>query len=153
MVVFFFIAGCTSAVEVPFRDCGSKLVKVERLDFDCAGGVPSPCHFKKGSTYHGNISLTVTGEVTTGTIVLHAQIAGDWVPFPISNPNICSHHNIDCPMEEGQHQVFQIELAVPSFALAVDLIAKVEIETTGVDALCFEFLGAISDSLSIPIVN
>ena len=136
-----------NAVTVKFKDCGSKMIKVESLDFDCEGGVPLPCAFKRGSTYRGKVNLNPTAEVTNGTIALHALIAGALVPFPLKNPNICSDHNIKCPMKPGEEQVFEIQLEVPSFAPDIKFMAKIEIITsTKVDAACFEFIGEIKSS-------
>lgn len=147
MAVVLFITCTGNAVIVKFKDCGSKMIKVESLDFDCEGGTATPCTFKKGTTYHGKVNLNPTAEVTNGTIKLSAVIGPLKVPFPIKNANVCSDHNIKCPMKPGEKQVFEIQLEVPSIAPSVELLAIIEIITsTKVDAACFEFPAKIESS-------
>ena len=88
-------------VIVKFKDCGSKVVKLESLDFDCEAGIPEPCTFKRGTTYHGKVNLNPTAEVTKGTIALHSAIGSIALPFPIKKANFCSDHNIRCPVKQG----------------------------------------------------
>ncbi len=157
LVLIFFIS-CNeiyvSSVIVPFNDCGSKSVTVQELDFDCEGGEPKPCKFIKGNTYHGNFSFTTTAEVAKGQIILHAIIASVTLPFPFDQPDICSNHNLTCPVPSGANEVLTIDLKVPAFAPNADLVAKFEIKATKkstTDIMCVEFLGEIVNSNEITI--
>jgi hypothetical protein len=152
LVLIFFIS-CNeiyvSSVIVPFVDCGSKSVTVQELDFDCEDGEPKPCKFIKGNTYHGNFSFTTTAEVAKGQIVIHAIIGGLTLPFPFDHPDICSNHNLTCPMASGANEVLTINLKVPAFVPSTNLVAKFEIKPTkgsATDIMCVEFLGEIVDS-------
>ena len=146
-----------SSVIVPFVDCGSNSFTVEELDFDCEDGTPKPCKFNKGKTYNGNISLTATADVSNGIIVLHAIVGGASLPFPLDKPNICSDHNLSCPIKSGTKAVMTVQLTVPSFAPVTGLIAEVEIQpvsessTTNADFMCVKFLAEIQDSNEITV--
>ena len=146
-----------SSVIVPFVDCGSHSFNVEKLDFSCEDGMPKPCKFKKGKTYRGNFSLTATADVSNGTIVLHAIIGGASLPFPMDNPNICSDHNLSCPIKSGTKAVMTVQLTVPSLAPTVNLVAEFEIQplsessTAIADIMCVKFLAAIEDSNEITV--
>ena len=135
-----------SAVVVPFDDCGSKSVKVTKLDFDCAKGEAVPCLFVKGDTYHGNISFTAKAEIPKGKIFLHAIIDNVSLPFKVDKPDICSEHNLKCPIHSGANEVLTIQLTVPSFAPDTNLVAKFEIKATKEatdDIMCVEVLAQI----------
>ena len=134
-----------SAVVVPCRDCGSKSVKVTKLDFDCASGVAVPCLFMKGHTYQGNISFTAKAEIPEGQIDLHAITAEVILPFPLDKPDICSEHNLKCPIEFGANEVLTIQLTVPSFVPAINMQAKFEILSTKEANMCLEVVATIQD--------
>ena len=145
------------SVIVPFTDCGSQSVTVEELNFDCEGGEPRPCKFIKGNTYNGKISFTAKSDVPNGTIVLHAIIGDVTLPFPFDEPNICSNHNLTCPIESGTKSVLTIKLEVPTIAPATNLVAKFEIQpsskssTDTTDIMCVEFLADIEASNDLTV--
>lgn len=143
-----------SAITVPFKDCGSTVVTVTNLDFDCEGGVPKPCHFIEGHTYHGKISFTTKAEIPNGEIVLHAIIGSVSLPFPIDHPDICSGHNLTCPMAAKINEVLTINLEVPSLAPTTPLVAKFEIKPSSESStsyMCVEFLGDIEDGNNLQV--
>ncbi|CAB4027661.1 Hypothetical predicted protein [Paramuricea clavata] len=143
-----------SSVVVPFNDCGSKSTTVKQLNFDCDEGIPEPCSFLKGKTYHGRISFTTKAEVPKGVIVLHAIIGSATLPFPFTKSDLCSDHNLTCPIASGASEVLTIELAVPSFAPATDLLAQFEVKPSSgskTDIMCVEFLAQIKDSNDIAV--
>ena len=148
-LAFVFFVSCIDAVIVPFKDCGSKSLTVNKLDLDCEGGTPEPCTFIKGKTYEGKISLTTKAEISKGVIILHAVIGGAVLPFPCPEPDICSHHNLTCPVPSGASKVMTTDLKIPTIAPSTDLIAKVEIRPTKTspaenDDMCIEVLAEIN---------
>ena len=155
-LAFVFFVSCIDAVVVPFTDCGSNSLTVQTLDFDCEEGKPVPCTFIKGKTYHGRISLTTKAEISEGDFILHAKIGTTTLPFPLPEPDICSGHNLTCPVASGAHEVATIELKVPTFAPSTNLVAKVEIRPTTTspaedDDMCVEFLAKIEADNDITI--
>jgi hypothetical protein len=153
LVLFIFcIEIYVSSVNVPFKDCGSKSLTVEELDFGCEGGQREPCVFIEGKTYSGNISFTTTAGVANGTLVLHAIFENVTLPYPCPNPNVCSHHNLTCPIESGTKAVMTITLEVPSVPIVADFIAEIEIQplnkssTADDDIMCAKFLAEIRAS-------
>lgn len=147
LLSFFFIAGVVNAVVVPFKDCGSHLLKVVSLDLDCEGGKPLPCELRRGETYQGKITLNPTAEVFNGTISLYALIHGVKVQFSYKNSDLCSNHNVRCPMKPGETQVMEMRLSVPSYAPSIRFVVIVEITTSSnVEALCFQFLAGVEIS-------
>ena len=142
------------AITVPFSDCGSTAVTVTNLDLDCEEGVPEPCIFFKGHTYYGKISFTTEEKITNGTIVLHAIIGSVKLPFPFDDPNICSRHNLTCPMAAEANEVLTIDLKVPSLAPTTDLVAVFEIKPSSGSStsyMCLKFLGKIEDGNNLQV--
>ena len=151
-VVLMFFVFCIGiyvrAITVPFVDCGSTAVTVTNLDLDCEAGVPELCKFIKGNTYHGKISFTTKEEITSGKIVLHGTIGSVKLPFPLDHPDICSGHNLTCPMAAEQNEVLTMDLEVPSYAPTTRLVVEVEIKPSSESStsyMCMEFLGEIKD--------
>ena len=142
-----------SAITVPFDDCGSTSVTVTNLDLDCEGNVPEPCKFIKGNTYSGAISFTTKAEIENGDIVLHAIIGSVKLPFPIDDPDICSNHNLTCPIASDRNEILTLSLAVPSLAPSTNLVVKFEIQPSSgsseTDIMCMEFLAEIADGNDI----
>ena len=72
------------------------------------------------------------------------------LPFPFDHPNICSNHNLTCPMASGKNEALTISLKVPSVPLTTNLVAKFEIQPPSgspeIDHMCVEFLARIADS-------
>jgi hypothetical protein len=155
-LIFFisFVKNYESSVVVPFTDCGSESTTVKQLNFDCEEGTPEPCNFLKGKTYHGRISFTTKAEVPKGVIVLHAIIGSTTLSFPFTKSDLCSDHNVTCPIASGANEALTIELAVPSFAPATNLVAKFEVKPSSgssTDIMCVEFLAEIKDSNDIAV--
>ena len=134
------------AITVPFVDCGSTAVTVTNLDLDCEAGVPEPCKFIKGNTYHGKISFTTTAEIPNGIIILHAVIKGMMYPFHFYYPDLCSGHNLTCPMAAEANEVLTTDLEVSSYAPATRLVAEFEIKPSNgpsTSYMCMQFLSEI----------
>ena len=154
LIFFVFCIGMyVSAITVPFQDCGSASVTVTNLDFDCEGNVPEPCKFIKGNTYSGTISFRTTAEIPNGKIVLHAIIGSVSLSFPLDNPNICSNHNLTCPIASSENEALTMSVKVPSIPLTTNFVAKFEIQPSSgsseIDHMCVEFLAQIADSNDI----
>ena len=141
------------AITVPFKDCGSTAVTVTNLDFDCEEGKPRPCTFIKSHTYHGKISFTTTAEIRSGEIVLYAIIGPSKLPFPFDDPDICSGHNLTCPMAVKANEVLTIELKVPSFAPTINFVAvKVKpFRGSSTSYMCVEFLSNIVNGNNLQV--
>ena len=125
----------------------------DKLDLNCEGNVPEPCKFIKGNTYSGAISFTTTEEIDNGKIVLHAIIGSIKLPFPTDKPDICSDHNLTCPIASDRNVGLTMSLGVPSVAPTTNLVVEFEIQpasgSSETDIMCIEFLATIADSNDI----
>ena len=141
MVAFVALAG---SVVVEFKDCGSKLGKLTKMDFDCDGGTPVPCTFTKKHTYHGNLTITPNTAINNGTIVFHAIIGPISLPFPFPDNNLCKDHHVDCPLKKDVPVVVELSLTIPTIAPTVKFVAKIELQTWDIDdIICAEFIAKI----------
>ena len=125
-------------------DCGSVLGEFSTLDINCdEGSLAHECELTVGKKYTGSLKVTPNTIINNGTIVLHAEIAGASLPFPFPDNNLCEDHDINCPLKPDKEVVVSITLPVPSFAPAVNFLAKMEFKSGDKDLVCVEFLGKI----------
>uniref|UniRef100_UPI003754A1A9 ML domain-containing protein n=1 Tax=Salmonella sp. s51933 TaxID=3160127 RepID=UPI003754A1A9 len=120
-------------------------------NFDCNGdsGTPhKPCQFTKGSTYHGELSVTPNSVINNGTVILfHAIIGGIPLPFDIPDKEMCKGHNVTCPLTANVPVVVDVSLTVPAAAPALNFISKIELQASGEkDLLCAKFMTTIVSS-------
>ena len=52
--------------------------------------------------------------VTSSKVVVHGIIEGVPVPFPISQPDGCVDHGLDCPLQPNKEYTFKATLPVKS---------------------------------------
>lgn len=137
------------SVSVPFITCPDEAPASTafELDFNCEGGVSTPCTLIKGKTYAGNITFTPKTTINAGQIFLYDIAGEEKLPFPFDKSDFCKGHNLNCPLPAGQKQVFKMELAVPSFAPPANYKVEIEVRPpkSSASLMCLQFLVTIAD--------
>ena len=133
----------SSEIELDTKDCGSPLGDFSDFVINCDEGSEAKlCKFSKNKKYTCSLKITPKEDIDNATIVLHADIGGVTVPFPLKDSNLCDY--ITCPLKAGEEVVPSISLAVPGYAPSVRLIAKMELQSNGEDLVCATFFGEIT---------
>jgi len=124
--------------EIEFIDCGSK-VEVKSITMDGCTGFPCVVHHGE----HATGKLTVVSKSSTSSLT--CKISGT-VPPGIELPfngcpvNACEHlDNGDCPIEEGEEVVYNMDLPIENFYPTIEITGKWRlIDDAGENWVCFE---------------
>uniref|UniRef100_A0A7G3AGQ7 Putative ecdysteroid-regulated 16 kDa protein n=1 Tax=Lutzomyia longipalpis TaxID=7200 RepID=A0A7G3AGQ7_LUTLO len=84
-----------------FRDCGSKAGSFSKVEVTNCDPNHPPCILKRNTNATICIEFTPNVECGEITAVVHGDLMGVSVPFPISNPNACTSAGVDCPVKPG----------------------------------------------------
>ena len=113
-----------------------------------------PCDFPHGVTVNSTIEFIPTETVTDGRISIYGILHGVNVSFPLSTPNLCSHHNVSCPLKEGVPVYLTISLPISKFYPDVELVAEFVLKDQHEACLfCFEMsckIGAQKEGVTFP---
>ncbi|XP_059620201.1 NPC intracellular cholesterol transporter 2 homolog a [Phlebotomus argentipes] len=84
---------------VKIQDCGSKAGSFSKVEVTNCNMDAPPCILKRNSNVTISIEFTPDIECNDVTAVVHGDLLGVQVPFPISNPNACQSPGVDCPIQ------------------------------------------------------
>lgn len=140
--VFCFLLpiACSSrslTTDIKFANCGPE-GSITSVDL-------SPCTSQPCVFHHGtNVTVTIkfkagmdAGDLKTK---VYGQVLGQWIPFPLPNPNACSGCHLVCPLSKGGEYVYEnIFAVIPSYP-DIKLAVKWEIVNANDQPLvCFVF--------------
>ena len=126
------------------KDCGSILGTFSAFQMDCdEGSTAELCMISAGKKYEGSMRVTPNKIIKNGTILLHAIFGGVVVPFPLPDKDLCTGHNVTCPLKPDIDVVVSLALTVPPFAPKLNIVAKIEFKSSGEDLVCLEFQAKI----------
>uniref|UniRef100_A0A1L8E2Z2 Putative major epididymal secretory protein he1 n=1 Tax=Nyssomyia neivai TaxID=330878 RepID=A0A1L8E2Z2_9DIPT len=105
----FVVVRCNESI---FRDCGSKAGSFSKVEVTNCNPDQPPCILKRNTNATISIEFTPTIECSAITAVVHGDLMGVSVPFPISNPNACTSSGVDCPVKAGTKYLYTATLPV-----------------------------------------
>ena len=141
-IAMAMVTGCI-ANDVDFKDCGSKVGKISKLDVTPC---PSePCVFKKGTSANATMTFTPSEAVTASKIKIYGVIGGFPAPFPFDKPDGCKDHGLTCPLKPSVEQVLKLTLDVKEqYPTLKELVVKVEFLDQNSNAIfCIEFPASV----------
>ncbi|XP_067027597.1 NPC intracellular cholesterol transporter 2-like [Acropora muricata] len=122
---------------VHFRQCGNKEPLPEQVILTPCPA--EPCLLKKGVNESVEVIFKPREAVTSSKFVVHGIIGGLPVPFPLSKPNGCKEHGIECPMKPNKEYTFKATLPVKKAYPDMRLIVKCELlDQNGNSIFCWE---------------
>lgn len=121
--VFTYVQAC----EPVFKDCGSVGGKVISIGYN---GTCQPDRIVlKKKTYAGITIQFQSNEASPSlSAVVHGQVAGIFVNFPIDNPDACKNSNISCPVQSGKTYVYNSVIYVRTIFPSIPVIVKWELQ-------------------------
>ncbi|XP_067682438.1 NPC intracellular cholesterol transporter 2 homolog a-like [Haliotis asinina] len=81
-------------------------------------------YLKRGTSVAFDVSFKTNVDVTSATAVVHGEIAGVDVPFPLDNPNACKDCGLTCPLKTGIGYKYAAVIPVKSMYPTVRLVVK-----------------------------
>lgn len=121
-VFFFALIALSKAQKVNFKDCGSQVGKIEKLEvFPCTS---FPCALKKGHSYTINITFVPTESTDICSAKVYGIIDGIKVPFPIGQPDGCKNSGLTCPLQSGKTYVYTATLPVHAIYPSVKVLVQ-----------------------------
>ncbi|XP_074630587.1 NPC intracellular cholesterol transporter 2-like [Acropora palmata] len=98
-----------------------------------------PCLLKKGVNESVEVLFKPREAITRAKFVVYGIIEGVPVPFPISQPNACEDHGLDCPLQPNKEYTFKATLPVKSVYPDMRLIVKCELlDQNGNSIFCWK---------------
>nr|CDJ55915.1 Niemann-Pick C 2 Like [Anemonia viridis] len=145
MAKFFLIAcmlyvlSLAGAEVVDFDDCSGGKGKGEIEKLEIIPCPTQPCQLKKGSKVQIKVTFVPHEDLTEATSVVHGEIGGFPVPFPLPNSNCCKDSGLTCPLKAGQKYVYTSALDVKSEYPAIKVVVKWEMQDKdNNDVFCFK---------------
>ena len=81
------------------------------------------CALVKGTEPAIKITMTPPGAVTKLTTVVHGQVYGASVPFPLGQKaDACKNAHLTCPLEAGKEVLYNFSLPVAKYYPSVSFI-------------------------------
>ncbi|XP_072030269.1 NPC intracellular cholesterol transporter 2-like [Amphiura filiformis] len=135
LVILLGLVLFTSATNLDYKDCGSKMGKI--ISIDAVPCPAQPCVVHKGANITVTVAFATNAEATTTSTVIHGIIAGIPAPFPAPcKPCSCG---ITCPLAAGGNYTYKAALPVQKEYPTVDVVAKWELQDQNkADIFCFE---------------
>ncbi|XP_029191176.2 NPC intracellular cholesterol transporter 2-like [Acropora millepora] len=122
---------------VHFQDCGSKESSISQVIVTPCPA--EPCQLKKGVNESIEVIFKPVEVVTSSKVVVHGIIEGVPVPFPISQPDGCVDHGLDCPLQPNKEYTFKATLPVKSAYPDMRLVVKWQLLDQNANSIfCFE---------------
>lgn len=144
LLIFAVAVEESIGIVVQTKDCGSILGEFSAFQMDCdEGSTAELCMISTGKKYDGSVRVTPNTIISNGTILLHAIIGKAELPFPFPDKDLCTEHNVTCPLKRDVDVVVSLALTVPSFAPKVNIEARIEFISSSKDLVCLEFLAEI----------
>jgi len=107
---------------VPVEDCGST-AEIVSVEFD--GCTAPPCTVHHGTHATGRITLKANSATSSLTCKLSGMLGGIELPFNGCPPNACeSLSGGDCPTEEGEVIVYELDFEILKLYPTIDITAK-----------------------------
>merc|ERR1711890_90549 len=124
--------------EIEIRDCGSK-VEFKSITMDGCTGFPCVVHHGEHAT--GKLTAVAKASTSSLTCKISGIIPpGIELPFNGCPVNACENlSNGDCPVEEGEEFVYDMDLPIENFYPTIEITGKWRlIDDAGENFLCFE---------------
>ena len=144
LVGFWTLATLSQAQKVIYKDCGSQVGAIDKVEiFPCNA---HPCILHKGQSYTVNITFTPSESTDQCEAKVYGVIEGIPVPFPIPNPDACKNSGLACPLKSGSTDVYTATLPVSKLYPSIKVVVKWELldkNSGGNKLVCMETLIAI----------
>jgi len=102
-----------------------------------------PCILHKGNSSTIKVHFTPNEESTTLKIMLKGYIGMIWIPFPLSDDDVCDDSEgstCKCPLEVGQNYIASKTIPVSTSYPSIRVPISVQLENqNGDDVTCVEF--------------
>ncbi|PAA63663.1 hypothetical protein BOX15_Mlig025232g2 [Macrostomum lignano] len=122
---------------VKFKDCGSKVGKINSVDINPCPKLP--CELKRGTKVGVTVDFTSSESATAVKSVVHGVISGIAVPFPLPDPNACNAMSPKCPLSNGASYKYTNALEVQQAYPTLALVVRWELtDSNNNDLVCFE---------------
>lgn len=128
---FLFISGVVEISDaVQFQDCGSKTGYFTSITVSNCDAAKTACDLIRGTNASLTINFVPSEDVPKITAIVHGVIANLPVPFPLSNPDVCSNQesNIKCPIKKDSSYSYKAILPVRSDYPKVTVKVKWELQ-------------------------
>uniref|UniRef100_A0A6B2EAJ0 Putative major epididymal secretory protein he1 n=1 Tax=Phlebotomus kandelakii TaxID=1109342 RepID=A0A6B2EAJ0_9DIPT len=132
----FFVTTLFLAIaqSVIIQNCGSKAGSFSKVEVtNCKIDDGAPCVLKRNTNVTIMIEFTPDKECDELTAVVHGDLLGVDVPFPISNPNACQSSGVHCPVENGTTYSYTATLPVLKSYPKVKVNVKWELQDANKD--------------------
>lgn len=146
IIIIAVFLGATNAMQVQYKDCGSKLGNGITVTVDpCTA---EPCTLTRGMNYSIGIDFTASSADQKISAVIHGIVAGVPVPFPFDHPDACVDSGLTCPLSAGKKYHYSATLPVLTSYPAIKLLVQWELkdDKQAADITCVEIPVAVVSS-------
>ncbi|XP_031558579.1 NPC intracellular cholesterol transporter 2-like [Actinia tenebrosa] len=134
-----YVLYLANAEVVKFDDCTGGEGKGEITQLEVIPCPKQPCELKKGTKVQVKVTFVPHEDLTSAVSVVHGEIGGFPVPFPLPNPDCCKDSGLKCPLKAGQKYVYSSALEIKSAYPAIKVAVKWEMQDPKKqDVFCFE---------------
>jgi len=136
-IVLAGLFGINQAVQVEFKDCGSKEANISKVEVEPCED-PKFCGLKKGTSPKISVTFAPKGEVTAVKAVVHGVIRGIPIPFPLPHSDGCTESGLACPIAAGASVTYWQQLEIKSEYPNLVVVVKWELkDQADNDLVCF----------------
>ncbi|XP_078675410.1 NPC intracellular cholesterol transporter 2-like [Branchiostoma floridae x Branchiostoma belcheri] len=140
VLVLVFCAGISVILGDPvpvFKDCGSKVAKINSINITPCE--TEPCPLVKGHNVSVVLEFTTNKQITKASAVVHAILSGVRVPYPLQNPDGCKDSGLKCPIAGGGTYNYTSSLLVSKTYPSIKLVVEWELKDQDGDVIwCFQ---------------
>ena len=108
--IFCYIM-CVQAQSVKYKDCGSQVGIIKKVEvFPCSS---FPCPLHKGRSYTANVTFAMKQNSAHGFAYAYGTVSGLKVPFPLKDKDACAGKSgLECPLEAGKTYTYTATLPI-----------------------------------------